>query len=457
MRPETGPCVSEEEGEKYEFALDPETDQELIDALEAADGKGRLEQQILNYLRLGHSVHLAATFQTSQESMKTLTSPLDTRIESLETLIDGFKGSFIGSATSGSIGEVVVRDHLRAGFQSKGDKFEIISSQGHTGDISATMAIEQSPGNVSAVPAMVEAKFYDNPVGQAEVDKFWDDLKENKFEFGMFVSLDQEIVNQEQCIHIEVRDGCYGVLVYNEGYDQLRHLVAWAMLREIARLALSGKHVSPAVNESMQGLVENLDGHLKLMRNALSTIGEIERASTKILDVTAKQVSTIQNSSGSLRKQIDLGIGAMEREIQRVSNEIEGGQQRALDWHYDAFIPLMDALNEKDHGALNALRPELQSVSERFDVTIESDDSKVTLTPKDGGTSKSVILDSMSSSLRISITSEELDEEDVKEVGGKAGASPLNIDIKRAKKDFVNYNFAAIGRLIASVFAAEEE
>ena len=449
--------MSDGEGEKYEFALDPDTDQELIEALEAADEKGRLEQQILNYMRLGHSVHLAATFQTSQESMKTLMGPLDNRIESLENLIDGFKGSFIGSSTSGSIGEVVVRDHLRAGFQSKGDKFEIISTEGHTGDISASMAIELSPGKVSVVDAMVEAKFYQNPVGQAEVDKFWDDLKENKFEFGMFVSLDQPIRKQEQCIHIEVRDGCYGVLVYNEGYDQLRHLVAWAMLREIARLALSGKHVSPAVNESMQGLVENLDGHLKLMRNALSTIGEIERASTKILDVTAKQVSTIQNSSGSLRKQIDLGIGAMEREIQRCSNEIEGGQQRALDWHYDAFMPLMDALNEKDHGALNALRPELQSVSERFDVTIESDDSKVTLTPKDGDTSKSVILDSKSSSLRISITSEELDEEDVKEVSGKAGASPLNIDIKRAKKDFGNYNFAAIGRLIVSVFAEEKK
>lgn len=444
--------MSDGEGEKYEFALDPDTDQELVEALEAADEKGRLEQQILNYLRLGHSVHLAATFQTSQDSMKTLMRPLDDRILSLENLIDGFKGSFIGSSTSGSIGEVVVRDHLRAGFQSKGDKFEIISGQGHTGDISGTMAIEQSPGNVTAVPAMIEAKFYSNTVGQAEVDKFWDDLKENKFKFGMFVSLDKPISNQDQCIHVEVRDGCYGVLVYNDGYEQLRHLVAWAMLREIARLSLSGKHVSPAVNESMQGLVENLDSHLKQMRDALSTIGNIERASTKILDVTGKQVAEIQNSSGSLRKQIDLGIGAMEREIQRVSSEIEGGQQRALDWHYDAFIPIMDALNEKDQPALNALRPELQSVSGRFDVTIESDDSKVTLTSKDGDTSKSVILDSKSSSLRISITSEELDEEDVKEVGGKAGASPLNIDIKRAKKDFVNYNFAAIGRLIVSVF-----
>ena len=133
--------MSDGEREKYEFALDPDTDQELIEALEAADEKGRLEQQILNYLRLGHSVHLAATFQTSQDSMKTLMSPLDDRIQSLEDLIDGFKGSFIGSSTSGSIGEVVVRDHLRAGFQSKGDKFEIISGQGHTGDISGTMAI----------------------------------------------------------------------------------------------------------------------------------------------------------------------------------------------------------------------------------------------------------------------------------------------------------------------------
>ena len=152
-----------------------------------------------------------------------------------------------------------------------------------------------------------------------------------------------------------------------------------------------------------------------------------------------------------------MGIGAMEREIQRVSNEIEGGQQRALDWHYDAFMPLMDALNEKDHAALNALRPELQSVSERFDVTIESDDSKVTLTPKDGDTCKSVIFHSKSSFLRISITSEELDEEDVKTVGGKSDTTPLNIDIKRAKKDFGNYNFAAIGRLIASVFAEEQK
>jgi len=449
--------VSEEEGKKFEFILDPETDQELIEVFEAAEEKGRLDEQILNYLRLGHSVHLAATFQTSQESLQTLMGPLDQRIGSLETLIDGFRGAFIGSATTGSIGEVVVRDHLRAGFQSKGDKFEIISKLGHTGDISASMAIEQSPGKVSAVPAMVEAKFYQDTVGQGEVDKFWDDLKENKFEFGMFVSLNMPISNQAQCIHVEVRDGCYGVLVYNEGQDQLRHLVAWAMLREIARLALSGKHVSPAVNESMQGLVENLDVHLKVMRNALSTIGNIERASVKILTNTGKQVAEIQNSSGSLRKQIDLGIGAMEREIQRVSNEIEGGQQRALDWYYDDFMPLMGALNERDHGALNSLRPELQSVSEMFDVTIESDNSKATLTRKDGGASKSVVLHSMSNLLRISITSEELDEEDVKKAGGKADATPLNIDIKRSKKDFGNYNFAAIGRLIASVFAAEEE
>jgi hypothetical protein len=90
-------------------------------------------------------------------------------------------------------------------------------------------------------------------------------------------------------------------------------------------------------------------------------------------------------------------------------------------------------------------------------VTIDSDDSKATLTPKDGDGGKSVVFQSMSSLLRISITSEELDEEDVKKAGGKADATPLNIDIKRSKKDFGNYNFAAIGRLIASVFAAEEE
>ena len=53
--------------DEYTFTLSAEEDEELIDELDRAEQGGRLNEHIRNLLRLGHNVHLAATFSTNQE------------------------------------------------------------------------------------------------------------------------------------------------------------------------------------------------------------------------------------------------------------------------------------------------------------------------------------------------------------------------------------------------------
>ena len=48
--------------DEYTFILSAEEDEELIGELDRAEQGGRLNEHIRNLLRLGHNVHLAATF-----------------------------------------------------------------------------------------------------------------------------------------------------------------------------------------------------------------------------------------------------------------------------------------------------------------------------------------------------------------------------------------------------------
>ena len=58
----------------YKFNLS-EDDKELIDDLEKAESNGRLNDTIINYLRLGQTVAIAAIFSTNVDSLQTLYAP----------------------------------------------------------------------------------------------------------------------------------------------------------------------------------------------------------------------------------------------------------------------------------------------------------------------------------------------------------------------------------------------
>ena len=109
--------------------------------------------------------------------------------------------------------------------------------------------------NIRIAVNKISAKFYDNPVPSSEVQKFWEDLSENKHNFGLFVSLNSPISNQQNCIHIESRGGKIGIFVYSENQDQMRHIVAYGMMREFARLNCSGQEITSAYSEVIVNLI----------------------------------------------------------------------------------------------------------------------------------------------------------------------------------------------------------
>ena len=321
--------------EEYTFSLSAEDDEELIEELERAEQGGRLNEHIRNLLRLGHSVHLAATFSTNQESLQTLFSPFDSRVDTLEGIVERLITGTQGSATKGSIGEQIVIGHLSSAFTgTKGDQFRGKGGEGHSGDIAATMMIEKSSGVVDPVPAMIEAKLYENTMPSKEIDKFWDDLKENDYKFGLFISLNQTIPKQQDCIHVESRGGKYGILVYNEHQDQMRHLVAYAMMRELAKLVLSGKEIKASQTDVFSNLMNDLSTDLEVFNGAISMLGDIERAAVKSLSSTSEQVATIQGTSGRIRGAIEQGVARLEQDIRRASGELSDDESVAkLAWN----------------------------------------------------------------------------------------------------------------------------
>ena len=102
--------------DEYTFSLSAENDEELIDELDRAKEGGRLNEHICNLLRLGHNVHLAATFSTNQDSLKSLMSPIDDRVSTLSGIVDRLIHGTIGSSTKGTIGEQIVIGHLSSAF-----------------------------------------------------------------------------------------------------------------------------------------------------------------------------------------------------------------------------------------------------------------------------------------------------------------------------------------------------
>ena len=55
------------------------------------------------------------------------------------------------------------------------------------------MMIEKSLRIIEPVQAMIEAKLYEASMPSKEVEKFWEDLKENDYKFGLFISLNLPI------------------------------------------------------------------------------------------------------------------------------------------------------------------------------------------------------------------------------------------------------------------------
>lgn len=440
--------MSEEGLEKYTFSLSTEDDEELIEELDRAKEGGRLNEHICNLLRLGHNVHLAATFSTNQESLKSLMTPIDERVSTLSEIVDRLVHGTFTSSTKGSIGEQIVIGHLSSAFTgTKGDQFRGKAGEGHSGDIAATMMIEKSPGVVEPVPAMIEAKLYEATMPSKEVDKFWEDLKENDYKFGLFVSLNLPIPKQQECIRIESRGGKYGILVYNEHQDQMRHLVAYAMMRELAKLVISGKEIKASQTDVFSNLMNDLNSDLEVFKGAVSMIGDIERAADKILLNTAGQVAEIRGTSGMIRGAIEQGVARLEQDISRASGELSDKESVAkLAWNNDIWVPAMDCMPEKMGWIMTALRDSIIKINESAPMSIEDSDKPTIVFRK--GDEELVSLVALSNKMQINI---KYDGEIPEKIPGEVKKGMLIINVNQKKEAIKDVDWPLLGELMYSV------
>jgi hypothetical protein len=375
-------------------------------------------------------------------------TPIDERVSTLSEIVDRLVHGTFTSSTKGSIGEQIVIGHLSSAFTgTKGDQFRGKAGEGHSGDIAATMMIEKSPGVVEPVPAMIEAKLYEATMPSKEVDKFWDDLKENDYKFGLFISLNLPIPKQQECIRIESRGGKYGILVYNEHQDQMRHLVAYAMMRELAKLVISGKEIKASQTDVFSNLMNDLNSDLEVFKGAVSMIGDIERAADKILVNTAGQVAEIRGTSGRIRGAIEQGVARLEQDISRASGELSDKESVAkLAWNNDIWVPAMDCMPEKMGWIMTALRDSIIKINESAPMSIEGSDKPTIVFKK--GDEELVSLVALSNKMQISI---KYDGEIPEKIPGELKKGMLIINVNQKKEAINDVDWPLLGELMHSV------
>ena len=439
----------------YNFNLSSDDDYELVEALRKAESKNQLNSTIVNFLRLGRTVSLAVNFSTTRESMQVLYGPLDSRINDITTLVNRLLNGTASSSTKGTIGEKILISHLSAAFSgTKGDLFRAKATEKHSGDIEATMMIERSPGIVEPVLAIIEAKFYDNPVPSSEVQKFWEDLSENTHNFGLFVSLNSPISNQQNCIHIESRGGKIGIFVYSENQDQMRHIVAYAMMRQLARQSISGQEITSEYSEVFINLINQLSIDIEVFKDSLSILGEIERSATKILADTSNQVTNIMASSGRIRGSIQQGVARMEDDIRRASGELSIDKEDLpkLEWNHDVWVPILENFPDKMAWILNLLRQTIILMNDLTTMSIpENADRPTIIFSKNGLDLVSMI--ALSNRLQICIQYEGESPEGFPKT--KGGQIILTIDQKKSAVNDINW--PSLNDLLLSVVNGKEE
>jgi len=290
--------VNDENGTwKGDFFLDKDTDQQLIDFLEQSDDKN---QQIVNLLNLGRAVQLAATFSTSDDSLRQLLKPLDDRIISLNQTIETFQGKTKNASVIGTMGEEIAKNQFTERFASFGDSFEINSTTGHVTDIHGKIRVDHDTRQ-ELVHVYIEAKEYTKPVTTEEINKFWTDMEQGAPNYGMLISFKQKITGKANAIEVERRGNKLVFFIANETHDDLRHIVAWELLRYIVRSDLQNNSVGSGVSRQMETMLVNLNEELEKLNTIETSLGQITRTGQNLLKNAGQSAQELFSTEAKVR------------------------------------------------------------------------------------------------------------------------------------------------------------
>ena len=413
------------------FTLDTEKDASLIEFLDTSKDRNK---QIVNLLNLGRSVQLAATFSTSDDSLRELLKPLDDRIDSITQTMLEFQGKTKNAGVIGTQGEKIAKNQFDERFNALGDVFKINSSTGHQADIHAEMKVTMDSGKIEMVPILIEAKEYANSLGTEEIDKFWGDMEERPENYGMFISFKQSIATKKSDIDIEVRGTNVVFFISNDTHGDHRHLVAWEMLRMIIKTDLETGMVGKGVSYQVETLMENLSREILQLGNAKSNLGAIKRTAETMMKQAGENSGKLFQASSEIKSTIDHSIRRMKTLISNTGEEYARAAEQLLVWKVNVMDDAFENFTPDQKVLITALEEPLQKYRENL--KFENDANKKIVTVQSlSFPERNVVFESKAKELVIHFKVP-LNEELQQNLGAKVEGEKYKITLTTVKKHF---------------------
>jgi ElaB/YqjD/DUF883 family membrane-anchored ribosome-binding protein len=413
------------------FTLDTERDASLIEFLDTSKDRNK---QIVNLLNLGRSVQLAATFSTSDDSLRELLKPLDDRIDSITNTMLEFQGKTKNAAVIGTQGEKIAKNQFDERFNALGDVFDINSSAGHQADIHAKMKVTMDSGKMEMVPILIEAKEYANGIGTVEIDKFWADMEERPENYGMFISFKQSIATKKSDIDIEVRGTNVVFFISNDTHGDHRHLVAWEMLRMIIKTDFETGMIGKGVSYQVETLMENLSREILQLSNAKSNLGAIKRTAETMMKQAGENSGKLFQASSEIKSTIDHSIRRMRTLISNTGEEYARAAEQLLVWKNNVMDDAFENFTPEQKVLITALEEPLQKYRENL--RFEKDENKKKVTVQSSVFPKrNVVFESKSKSLVIHFDYP-LNVELPQKLGGEMEGGKYKITLTTVQKHF---------------------
>jgi len=441
--------VNDENGTwKGDFFLDKDTDQQLIDFLEQSDDKN---QQIVNLLNLGRAVQLAATFSTSDDSLRQLLKPLDDRIISLNQTIETFQGKTKNASVIGTMGEEIAKNQFTERFASFGDSFEINSTTGHVTDIHGKIRVDHDTRQ-ELVHVYIEAKEYTKPVTTEEINKFWTDMEQGAPNYGMLISFKQKITGKANAIEVERRGNKLVFFIANETHDDLRHIVAWELLRYIVRSDLQNNSVGSGVSRQMETMLVNLNEELEKLNTIETSLGQITRTGQNLLKNAAQSAQELFSTEAKVRVMIEETKRNLKKLIIGAGDEYSKAMKELVDWRQNVMLMAFSEFSNDQIALLMPIEPSITNHREICNFNV-LDDGKTVELYSTANEEQMITFESQAKNLVLSFNYD-IDQELADSLGGKVTKGVLKIKLNPAKKDYPKHPFASIREVIEGIFIA---
>ncbi len=276
--------------------------------------RDRLAEIVENTLAAGHLVLALLQASAGEESMGRFFRPVVSKMEELKGTIDGLLLATQKSKGLGQIGETLLVEQLQHAFP--GDTFEVVSEEGHQGDIHAHFILL----NGETRKALIEVKLYGDDVPGEELEKFRRDLDTTGLRYGLMVSLTSRLAGISAPMFVETTRGHVALYLPNAGLDGYKVLCAVAFLKAIvlydARAGAAGLVPAGAVdkawarlNEELQELsdiaaeVRGLQDTLRVARQ--SVIGVLDEAVVKAMVAEQRLQRALQTLTNSLAEELN--------------------------------------------------------------------------------------------------------------------------------------------------------